>query len=142
MLGGWGNTKSLVDDPAAKGFDVVLIVAILTSVLVVMLESVASIQSQYARELLAAEWFFTVLFTAEYLLRLWVLQTPLRYARSFFGVVDLLSMRQSGVWDILMTHFAYDAEHLRPRISELNTRLRPWGLSLATPSEKRHLRAV
>ena len=80
------------DDPAAKGFDVVLIVAILTSVLVVMLESVASIQLQYARELLAAEWFFTVLFTAEYLLRLWVLQTPLRYARSFFGVVDLLSI--------------------------------------------------
>ena len=66
----------------------------------------------------------------------------LRQYEPNMAVVDLLSMHQSGVWDILMTHFAYDAEHLRPRISELNTRLRPWGLSLATPSEKRHLRAV
>ncbi|WP_420454256.1 ion transporter [Rubrivirga sp.] len=80
------------DDPAGKAFDVVLIVAILASVVVVMVESVASVQDEYADELLAVEWFFTALFTVEYALRLWVVQTPGRYARSFFGVVDLLAI--------------------------------------------------
>ena len=80
------------DDPAGKTFDVVLIVAILASVLVVMLESVTAIQGRYARALLVAEWFFTVLFTVEYVLRLSVLKNPARYARSFFGVVDLLAI--------------------------------------------------
>ena len=80
------------DDPVGKAFDVVLIVAILVSVLVVMLESVGEIQVQYPQELFVIEWFFTLLFTAEYILRLAVLRNPFRYARSFFGVVDLLSI--------------------------------------------------
>lgn len=80
------------DDPAGRVFDIALIVAILTSVAVVMLESVAPIEAEYARELLAVEWFFTALFTAEYVLRLSIIQRPTRYARSFFGVVDLLAV--------------------------------------------------
>lgn len=80
------------DDPAERAFDVVLIVAILLSVLVVMLDSVASISARYGRLLYAAEWFFTILFTVEYLLRLWTARRPLGYARSFYGVVDLLSV--------------------------------------------------
>ncbi len=80
------------DDRTGKGFDVVLIVAIVLSVVVVMLESVGSIQAQYAHELIVVEWFFTALFTVEYALRLWVLRSPLRYARSFFGIVDLLAI--------------------------------------------------
>ncbi|PAP78806.1 ion transporter [Rubrivirga marina] len=80
------------DDPAGKAFDVVLIAAIVASVLVVMLESVTAIQGRYARALLVAEWFFTVLFTIEYVIRLSVLENPTRYARSFFGVVDLLAI--------------------------------------------------
>ena len=80
------------DDPAGKAFDVVLIIAILTSVVVVMLESVDAIQSQYESALIVAEWVFTVLFTIEYALRLAVVQRPARYARSFFGVVDLLAI--------------------------------------------------
>lgn len=71
--------------------------------------------------------------------------TVIRQLRQYepnMAIVDLLAMRQSGVWGILVTHFAYDTDHLRPRISELNTRLRPWGLSLAKSSEERRLRAV
>lgn len=80
------------DEPAERAFDVVVIVAILLSVLVVMLDSVESISSEYGDVLYAAEWFFTALFTVEYLLRLWTAKRPLAYARSFYGVVDLLSV--------------------------------------------------
>ena len=80
------------DDPVSKTFDVVLIVAILTSVLVVMLESVDSFRVDYGSALVTAEWCFTALFTVEYAVRLWVVRRPLRYARSFFGVIDLFSI--------------------------------------------------
>jgi voltage-gated potassium channel len=80
------------DTKAGRTFDVTLIAIIVLSVLVVILESVASIRARWGGELRAAEWVFTVLFTAEYLLRLAVVRHPLRYARSFFGIVDLLSV--------------------------------------------------
>lgn len=80
------------DDPAGRRFDLVLIVAILASVAVVMADSVASLRDQFAREFLAVEWFFTAVFTVEYLVRLWIVRRPLRYATSFYGVVDLLSV--------------------------------------------------
>lgn len=80
------------DEPAERAFDVVVIVCILLSVLVVMLDSVESISAAFGDVLYAAEWFFTLLFTVEYLLRLWTAKRPLAYARSFYGVVDLLSV--------------------------------------------------
>ena len=80
------------DSPAERNFDLLLIVAILASVTVVMLDSVPGIHARGHGVLLAAEWGFTLLFTAEYLLRLWVVQRPLRYARSFFGIIDLLAI--------------------------------------------------
>lgn len=80
------------DKPAEKAFDVVLIAAILLSVLVVMLDSVAEVRLRYGSVLYAAEWSFTILFTVEYLVRLWTSDRPAAYARSFFGVVDLLSV--------------------------------------------------
>lgn len=80
------------DDPPARAFDVVLIVAILASVVVVMLDSVAAISARHGPLLKAAEWGFTVLFTIEYVLRLWTAHRPMRYARSFYGVVDLLAI--------------------------------------------------
>lgn len=80
------------DKPAEKLFDVVLILAIIMSVVVVMLESVASLQAQYGRLFRICEWGFTIMFTLEYILRLYVSSKPTRYARSFFGVVDLLSL--------------------------------------------------
>ncbi len=80
------------DTPAGKAYDVALIAAILASVLVVMLETVTGIQQEWGGALRAAEWFLTILFTFEYAVRLWCTRQPLRYARSFFGIVDLLSI--------------------------------------------------
>ena len=88
----WHEIIFEADTPAGKAFDVLLLVAIVLSVLAVMLESVASIGQQYGRQLALIEWLFTVLFTVEYLVRLWVVQRSLRYALSFFGLVDLLAV--------------------------------------------------
>jgi voltage-gated potassium channel len=81
----------LSDTPAGRAFDVVLLWVIGISVLVVALESVESLRNPYGLAFKIAEWTFTVVFTIEYLLRLWVVRRPLRYATSFFGVVDLLA---------------------------------------------------
>ena len=80
------------DTPAGKWFDIALIICILLSVMVVMLDSVSSIGTKYGRLLYALEWFFTILFTVEYILRLICVGRPIRYAVSFFGVVDLLAI--------------------------------------------------
>jgi len=79
------------ETPVGKAFDLILLVAILLSVLAVMLESVAGIAADWGSQLRAAEWFFTGLFTIEYLLRIALSRKPLRYMRSFYGIVDLLS---------------------------------------------------
>jgi len=81
--------------PAGKAFDVALLVAILLSVLAVMLESVATVRARYGLALDVAEWTFTALFTAEYVLRLISVPRPSAYARSFFGAVDLLAILPS-----------------------------------------------
>ena len=77
---------------AGRAFDLLLLIAILLSVLVVCLESVPSIGDNYGVELRAAEWVFTALFTIEYLARLYCVTSPLRYATSFFGMVDLVAI--------------------------------------------------
>jgi voltage-gated potassium channel len=80
------------DTPAGKGFDIALLVLILSSVLVVMLESVGTLQHQFGPAFRIAEWIFTGLFTLEFLFRLWVVPRPLRYLFSFLGLVDMLSV--------------------------------------------------
>ncbi len=80
------------DTPVGKLFDVVLIGSIVCSVAVVLLDSMATVQDQYGNLLYAAEWFFTILFTLEYIMRLMSVRTPIKYATSFFGVVDLLAI--------------------------------------------------
>ena len=80
------------DTPAAKGFDIALIIAILSSVAVVLLDSVPSLHARYHTLFYALEWGFTLAFTVEYALRLYCLDRPFLYARSFYGVVDLLSV--------------------------------------------------
>lgn len=80
------------DSPEERAFDMALIILILLSVTVVILDSVVSINRRYGGALHVAEWVFTVLFTIEYGLRLWTSPRPLRYARSFFGLVDLLAI--------------------------------------------------
>ena len=95
-LTGWRRSIYTVifesDTPADKAFDVGLIVLIVASVFVVMMESVASFRTQYGPWLFAAEWVFTILFTFEYLFRLVAVRHQMRYAKSFFGVVDLLAV--------------------------------------------------
>jgi voltage-gated potassium channel len=83
------------DTTAGKVFDIALLVAIGLSVLAVMLESVDYIEAAYGGQLRAAEWTFTALFTIEYILRLIAVPKAFQYARSFFGVVDLLSILPS-----------------------------------------------
>lgn len=80
------------ETPAGKLFDVVLLLVILMSVAAVISESVAEIRQDFGPQLHAAEWFFTALFATEYVLRLMSVQRPLRYATSFFGVIDLLAI--------------------------------------------------
>ncbi|WP_345785648.1 ion transporter [Pelagicoccus sp. SDUM812003] len=75
-----------------KLFDVLLIVSISMSVVVVMLESVRSIRASYGPSLYALEWGFTVLFTLEYIVRIYVSKKPLQYIFSFFGIVDFISI--------------------------------------------------
>lgn len=80
------------DTAAGKTFDVVLLWLILASVLMVMLESVESIRQKYFTGLYALEWLVTGLFTVEYAVRLYVARRRLRYALSFFGIIDLLAI--------------------------------------------------
>ena len=80
------------DTRSGRLFDVLLIVAIITSVLVIMLESVASVRAEYGGALRAAEWFFTLLFTVEYVTRLGCVGRPLTYAKSPLGLIDLLAV--------------------------------------------------
>jgi voltage-gated potassium channel len=77
---------------AGRLFDVILLILILLSVLTVLLESVPSIRQTYGTPLQIAEWVFTSLFTAEYLARLITATNTKRYARSFFGIVDFLTV--------------------------------------------------
>lgn len=79
------------ETPKGKAFDVMLLWAIGFSVIAVMLESVDSIEAQWGAQLHILEWFFTILFTLEYVMRLWLVRRPMRYVFSFFGIVDLLS---------------------------------------------------
>ncbi|MDU9047880.1 MAG: ion transporter [Candidatus Electrothrix sp. Rat3] len=80
------------DTPVGKGFDVVLIGGILISVVTVMLDSIDLFRSQHGILLYRIEWFFTLLFTGEYILRLLCVGRPLKYAISFYGVIDLLAI--------------------------------------------------
>lgn len=80
------------DTPAGKGFDVLLIISILLSVIVVLLDSVQFYNNKYGDILYLMEWIFTILFTIEYFLRIYCIKRPVLYIRSFFGIIDLLSI--------------------------------------------------
>jgi voltage-gated potassium channel len=80
------------DTPAGRAFDLGLLVTILVSVVVVILESVRSLRSAYGPAFLVFEWIITGLFTVEYVLRLVSVRRPLRFATSFYGIVDLAAV--------------------------------------------------
>lgn len=77
---------------AGKNFDLVLLILILASVLIVLLESVPKWRIRYGDLLYIIEWCFTIIFTIEYIIRVWISPKPLRYIFSFWGVVDLISI--------------------------------------------------
>ncbi len=79
------------DTPFGKLFDIALLIAILLSVGAVMLNSVIPINAKYGKMLYTIEWIFTILFTIEYILRLVSTGQPMKYAKSFFGVIDLVA---------------------------------------------------
>ena len=80
------------DTSAGKGFDLLLIASILASVIVVFLDSVQHYNTRYGEILYFLEWIFTILFTAEYIFRIYCIGRPVKYIGSFFGIIDLLSI--------------------------------------------------
>lgn len=80
------------DTKAGKAFDVFLIALILLSITSVSLETVDSLRQQYGTYFRVVEWFFTVLFTVEYILRILAVQRPSKYIFSFFGLVDFFAL--------------------------------------------------
>ncbi len=96
----------LSDTPAGKSFDVWLLWLIGASVLVVMLETVESLESKYRGLFDVLEWGFTILFTIEYGMRIWIVRRKRRYIFSFFGMIDLLSILPSYLELLLVgTHY-------------------------------------
>jgi len=83
------------DTVAGRYFDILLLVFIVLSVLTVIVESVPAVRAHDLQAFSVVEWIFTLVFTAEYILRLSCVKRPLRYAFSFFGVIDLLSILPS-----------------------------------------------
>ena len=88
----WFNVIFESDTKAGRRFDIALLTVVAASVVVVLLESVRPLASENARLFFALEWGFTLLFAGEYVARLVCVNRPLRYARSFFGIVDLASV--------------------------------------------------
>jgi len=81
-----------VNTPAGKAFDVGLLIAILLSVFTIMAETVEGIDHSFHKLLIVLEWIFTIIFTLEYALRIFVSKRPLKYIFSFYGIIDFLSI--------------------------------------------------
>jgi voltage-gated potassium channel len=80
------------DSPAGRFFDILLMIVIILSIIVVMLDSVADIHEDFGRVLYIAEWIFTILFTIEYILRIYTAKAKMKYIFSFYGIIDLLAI--------------------------------------------------
>jgi voltage-gated potassium channel len=78
-------------EPDERRFDVVLLCVIVISVVVALLDSVAILHVHYGDIFYAIEWIFTIAFTLEYFVRLSLVRRPLRYALSFYGLIDLFA---------------------------------------------------
>lgn len=80
------------DTPGGRKFDVVLLWLIVLSIAAVFLESIASVRQHYRQLIVAAEWFFTISFTIEYILRVYSSPSRFKYVFSFYGIIDLLAI--------------------------------------------------
>lgn len=92
------------DTAAGKAFDVALLLLILVSVVATSLETVETIGTRYQSAFAAIEWTITVLFTVEYMLRIWTVKRPWAYVFSFYGIVDLLSILPTFLGLIINSH--------------------------------------
>ena len=90
-----------------RGFDLILLGAIVVSVIVALLDSVGLLHARYGKIFYALEWVFTILFTLEYLLRLSLVRRPMRYALSFYGLIDLMAALPTYI-----SLFVVGADHL------------------------------
>lgn len=93
----WYTIIFEADTVAGRRFDVLLVWAIIISLLVIMVDSMKAFHDQHEQALDMIEWLFTIVFTLEYLARLLVSPSPMRYAKSFLGVIDLISIIPSFV---------------------------------------------
>ncbi|RYY70719.1 MAG: ion transporter [Chitinophagaceae bacterium] len=75
-----------------RAFDIGLLWAILISILIIIVESVPAVNAKYGFYLKTAEWIITILFTLEYIIRIWVVKKKSGYIFSFFGMIDFLSI--------------------------------------------------
>jgi voltage-gated potassium channel len=95
-LSGWRLKLYIIifeaDTRTGRAFDVALMAAILASVTVIILDSMPAMHGRHGRLLALLEWSFTLTFTAEYVVRLLCVRRPLRYARSAYGIIDLLAV--------------------------------------------------
>jgi voltage-gated potassium channel len=80
------------DTPAGKAFDIILILTILANSILVITESVDTIRNSYGMWITVLGWFFVVIFTVEYLLRIWIVKRKSTYLLSFYGIIDLLAI--------------------------------------------------
>lgn len=96
MKQNWRNKLNEIifrtETPLGRYFDIALLIIILTNVLLVMLESIPSINRYYGLSFLRIEWVITILFTIEYLLRIFSAENRKQYVTSFFGIIDLLAI--------------------------------------------------
>lgn len=88
----WYDVIFESDTRAGKTFDVILLVAIVASLLAVMLESVPTLLQKHRQFFRYLEWFFTIIFTVEYVVRLLIVRSKLKYALSFYGIIDLIAI--------------------------------------------------
>lgn len=88
----WRHIIFGTDTIQGQAFDKLLIVCIIASVLLVMLDSVGHLNNKYGNIFYVLEWVFTVIFTTEYIFRLYVSRELKKYALSFYGLVDLLAI--------------------------------------------------
>ena len=118
---------------AGRLFDLGLIAAIVLSVAVVVLSSVAPVARRHGELLTWCEWFFTFLFTIEYIARLSCVKHPARYAKSFFGIIDILAILPSYIGLLIPgAHVLLDVRILRLlrmfRILKLTSYVHEYGL--------------
>lgn len=88
----WYTIIFEADTREGRLFDITLLIAIVASVVVVMVDSLQGVHGQAGGLFVALEWLFTLLFTAEYVMRMLVVQRPWRYVLSFYGIIDFLSI--------------------------------------------------